>query len=627
MGESLSSARRLEEATDELISLLRVTATAELSTWLTSLWFAAGANLKKFGLSSPFRQTFYLLGLAMTTPEPEQPIPLDDSRVESIVALLNEITDSYAHMHTENLFAGKVEPGKVFVAGQAFLHYFMEGRTAVTEQISERIQELCVPYDDVLLERFKIGAKDCLDIAQWLGEEIVHRATDAAEAMKVQKAMLRQVGASRGTAPSADIAERLKSVEFSRERAIIEKGMGYLSRPNSIPIATLASEFGQDKAQAFLTAFALSRGSVPATLRYFASVDPVNPAEKAPLIRDGDMLYVPMHAALYCSMYDKLGDALQNDPRTADRFLKRRGEYLERKTNALLDRLLPGAAMHLTTYYEGPDAQNQHDGMLLYGRALVVVEAKSADVRTPSRDPERSFRNLSQQFKSKKGIQHAYEQARTVVDAIESSKSPVPYYDEQGNEICRVASSDIDASYVVCTTLERFGSLSVDLTHLLQRRGSEPYPWVVNLYDLEWIADAFEDRHLCGVPFLRFLYERQAGHGHLVSDDELNIVGKFIFDGHLPVPRQDEFIIVNDYADLFDDLYFKKHGIRRNSFVNAVPGGANIDLRASLGSDEPVWVNEPRIGKRHPVLGRKIGRNDKCPCGSNTKYKKCCGAS
>ncbi|MGQ9733412.1 MAG: SEC-C metal-binding domain-containing protein, partial [Candidatus Zipacnadales bacterium] len=26
------------------------------------------------------------------------------------------------------------------------------------------------------------------------------------------------------------------------------------------------------------------------------------------------------------------------------------------------------------------------------------------------------------------------------------------------------------------------------------------------------------------------------------------------------------------------------------------------------------------------VKGRKVGRNDPCPCGSGKKYKKCCGA-
>ena len=30
--------------------------------------------------------------------------------------------------------------------------------------------------------------------------------------------------------------------------------------------------------------------------------------------------------------------------------------------------------------------------------------------------------------------------------------------------------------------------------------------------------------------------------------------------------------------------------------------------------------------KKEPVrVGKKIGRNDPCPCGSGLKYKKCCG--
>ncbi len=33
-------------------------------------------------------------------------------------------------------------------------------------------------------------------------------------------------------------------------------------------------------------------------------------------------------------------------------------------------------------------------------------------------------------------------------------------------------------------------------------------------------------------------------------------------------------------------------------------------------------------GKPKPVrrTGKKVGRNDPCPCGSGKKYKKCCGA-
>jgi preprotein translocase subunit SecA len=39
-------------------------------------------------------------------------------------------------------------------------------------------------------------------------------------------------------------------------------------------------------------------------------------------------------------------------------------------------------------------------------------------------------------------------------------------------------------------------------------------------------------------------------------------------------------------------------------------------------------AEEVAPGKLQPVrVGKKIGRNDPCPCGSGKKYKKCCGAA
>ena len=42
---------------------------------------------------------------------------------------------------------------------------------------------------------------------------------------------------------------------------------------------------------------------------------------------------------------------------------------------------------------------------------------------------------------------------------------------------------------------------------------------------------------------------------------------------------------------------------------------------------DPVQVRAARAGRPQPVrAGKKVGRNDPCPCGSGQKYKKCCGA-
>ena len=67
---------------------------------------------------------------------------------------------------------------------------------------------------------------------------------------------------------------------------------------------------------------------------------------------------------------------------------------------------------------------------------------------------------------------------------------------------------------------------------------------------------------------------------------------------------------------------------------------AQFDKKESLGYRAPeqagigatvegkaVQDDTPKQGKRQPYKrkGKKIGRNDPCPCGSGKKYKKCCG--
>ena len=58
-------------------------------------------------------------------------------------------------------------------------------------------------------------------------------------------------------------------------------------------------------------------------------------------------------------------------------------------------------------------------------------------------------------------------------------------------------------------------------------------------------------------------------------------------------------------------LYLLKAEIRQNLEVKQVKGSTNS------GSEKAV--------KNTIKKGKKIGRNDKCVCGSGLKYKNCCG--
>jgi hypothetical protein len=54
-----------------------------------------------------------------------------------------------------------------------------------------------------------------------------------------------------------------------------------------------------------------------------------------------------------------------------------------------------------------------------------------------------------------------------------------------------------------------------------------------------------------------------------------------------------------------------------------------LDQRLILHGKKPVFRVEEDDGaepQEEPVVQKKIGRNDPCPCGSGKKYKKCCGA-
>ena len=50
-------------------------------------------------------------------------------------------------------------------------------------------------------------------------------------------------------------------------------------------------------------------------------------------------------------------------------------------------------------------------------------------------------------------------------------------------------------------------------------------------------------------------------------------------------------------------------------------------LRQSVGLPRLVMNSHGGISvdRREAILAPKVGRNEKCPCGSGNKYKKCCG--
>ena len=52
----------------------------------------------------------------------------------------------------------------------------------------------------------------------------------------------------------------------------------------------------------------------------------------------------------------------------------------------------------------------------------------------------------------------------------------------------------------------------------------------------------------------------------------------------------------------------------------------NLQVLPPLAPPADVAARPPSTAATAPQRGKKVGRNDKCPCGSRRKYKKCCEA-
>ena len=73
------------------------------------------------------------------------------------------------------------------------------------------------------------------------------------------------------------------------------------------------------------------------------------------------------------------------------------------------------------------------------------------------------------------------------------------------------------------------------------------------------------------------------------------------------------------HAETLDKLFMVQ--IARTPMPQQTEPVSSQKLQLSRGGGE-----QPTSGKTVKREGKKVGRNDPCPCGSGKKYKKCCGA-
>ena len=540
-------------------------------------------------LSSPTKQIHLLLGMMLETEDPADPREFADRDWEKIVNPVETLGHAYRELYvpadeaigTQSPHWSKTRQ----VAMTAFLDYHHKGLLASVEQVSNRILLYLTPFDDELSDTLGLSASEALNITLFISDQL-----------QEQMDQLRQYTLN----PTA-------ADEYSHGL------VGAVRRLGKISLADLVDRFG-NAGQVFWSLFSIRRGEGP-VIHYPTEQSVV---ESRPLIHitsDIAMLFNIniLFSAVLLVGEETLAHTLAREP------FRHRDKTLEDQTAKAFQRILGAQVEIYRNVFETLDNQYEHDLVAVTQEIVLFVESKASPPAEPFRDPDRAFVRIQRSFRSEVGIQKAYDQSLRLLKT--ASERELRLFDAEGKEVLCLPPSISDNAFCVCVTRDSFGPLATILSPLLSKGVDEPYPWVVNIFDLEHIAEAWEYFRWDGRQLKSFLRQRILLHENTFADDELDYVGAYIKHcGLHHFVRSDYDLVQLDptYALVFDDIYHHTHhGLPRVAINPSYPW--TTDLGESLKAGKPV---SPDYSPHGPI---STGRNELCPCGSSVKFKRCHG--
>jgi hypothetical protein len=184
----------------------------------------------------------------------------------------------------------------------------------------------------------------------------------------------------------------------------------------------------------------------------------------------------------------------------------------------------------------------------------------------------------------KKAVKDAYEQGLTAEECLKSSND---YQFVLKSEPDFKFDLDINKSFVVTIVLDDYPAITHQ-THILLGKEYQEFPVALNVFDLEIVAKYLNTSE----KFIDYIERRVKFSQYYKADNELGFLGFHLKKGLQKFPNSDMIALDESWAQFFDEDYYGE-----------ISG----------------------VKKIQDNLRKKIGRNETCPCGSGTKYKKCHG--
>lgn len=570
----------------QIAKLKRVTQEISLESLVNFVWMQQHKfnhnHVEKNHLSSPLRQGMYLLGIACNQAEPSEPKTLDEGKNTQLINLLNEIFNKYAFAYfpqKNELLGGLDENWHKHreIAMPAFIHYFTTGFNVSSDQIKSWIRFYFDGFEQKIESKFGVSHVDLLKAGDFF-EEYVTKSLGRLEdsILIIEKSRQEFLTALGSGEKYEDVIQSLQN-NLSLKQSI-ETFYQVSNQACSIDLKEIKEGLGDEITNCLLEQFTTIRGDA----EEFTYITDQNSIVDKPLLSlNGNQIYFLINNSYYQAIINNIESELSKG-KGSQQYFKSRDKRLEEKTTEQFCRLFPEDALVIESAFETSDSHHEHDLVIAHGKYLYIIEAKASPPREPLREPSKAYLRIKDHFKSKSGIQNAYDQANKLRKRIIENES-INLYDQKGNVLININRSDYDEIFCICVTRDDFGALATSLNLLLEKEHNEAYPWVISIASLECLVDGWKHLSLDHECFTKFLIQRSVVHGKVFGMDELEYAGAFINYNGL-----DDFINANadliplDFSEsnVFDKIYFAEKSGEIYEHTHTEPDFVKIDRNA-----------------------------------------------
>lgn len=488
-------------------------------------------------------QAFYELvhALALMGRDSREPgVFLDGNEIKAIQDLAEEVSTAY-HMRNLRDLAG-VERGvgsrREFLVQQARTATQITRNWAYPDQMIRYIREMFAPLDDHFTARWGATATGLIDMLQGaigLVEDRLNRhfavlmpmwgAASAAEAVqRYYEAFPEMEGSPEawdevlGTVPADQTKHMLLSHAGLRLPAVFTLTLDDW-------IALYPGEADGERLREVLESWSFAFGDLEGT-------DPEhlflgNPIWRKPLIRLSEAFFLPHPGLLFSFSLEMMESLAAADPKLNDRYLRRRGSYLEDAVADLFTRAFPQAqAWRGSLWRDEQGKEWENDLLVVADSVAIIVESKAGRVTAQAR--RGAEKTLARDVE--KLVAAPAAQATRFAERLKGSEATLEL-STRGKEVHRVDVSKVQVFIPLSITLEHLGTLATNWS-LLQTAGfvpaDAPYAPTITLGDLEVIFDTLPRP----AEKLHYLWRRASFEQRVnLHGDEMDLLAFYLQNG------------------------------------------------------------------------------------------------